>query len=53
VSGGRVSRFRDDRVNWGTHFGFDYRDIDDLLRSRGVRFSASNRFTTRFYVIKT
>ena len=52
VTGRRMSRFRDDRPEWDTHFGFDYRDIDDILKARGVTFEAFNRFTTRFYLIR-
>jgi 2-polyprenyl-3-methyl-5-hydroxy-6-metoxy-1,4-benzoquinol methylase len=52
LRGERTSRFRGPRKGWSTHFGFDYRDIDDLLRERGVRFRAFNRFMTRFYVIE-
>jgi len=52
LTGRRISRFRDQRRGWGTHFGFDYRDVDDALRRRGARFRAWNSGTTRFYVIR-
>lgn len=48
----RISRFRDLRKGWSTHFGFDYRDIDELLQEDGVQFRAFNRFMTRFYLIE-
>ena len=52
VKGKRMSLFRaNGRDSWGTHFGFDYRDIDERLRSRGVSQKVFNRFATRFYVI--
>lgn len=47
-----MSVFRDERFGWGTHFGFDYRGIDNYLKSLGVPFRAKNVVTTRFYVIK-
>jgi SAM-dependent methyltransferase len=47
-----ISEFRDKRFGWGTHFGFDYRRIDEFLRSRDIAYRAKNVFTTRFYVIK-
>jgi len=47
-----MSKFRDQRSGWGTHFGFDYRRIDEYLESRGVSFRAKNIVTTRYYVIK-
>lgn len=46
-----ISRFREKRTRWGTHYGFDYRVIDRFLAARGLRFSAINRFTSRFYLI--
>ena len=52
VSGKRMSQFRDRRGSWGTHFGFDYRDIDDVLRDSTVKYEAQNRGFTRFYVIR-
>ena len=52
LTGGRISQFRDDRSVWGTHFGFDYRDIDDMLKARKIPYQAFNRFTTRFYLVR-
>jgi 2-polyprenyl-3-methyl-5-hydroxy-6-metoxy-1,4-benzoquinol methylase len=53
VSGRRISRFRRRRQSWGTHFGFDYRDLDDLLQERGAAVAAYNKFTTRYYLIRS
>jgi SAM-dependent methyltransferase len=50
--GGRISQFRDRRSGWGTHFGFDYREVDDVLQRREVRFETWNSGTTRFYRIQ-
>lgn len=47
-----MDRVRDNRAGWGTHFGFDYRRIDSYLKSKGIKYSAKNIMTTRFYVIK-
>ena len=52
VAGTRISQFRDDRPGWGTHFGFDYRDLDDLLSQSEVEVRRWNSFTTRFYVAR-
>ena len=52
VAGGRISRFRDKKSGWGTHFGFDCREIDAYLASRGVHFQAWNDFMTRFYLVR-
>ncbi|MFQ5512626.1 MAG: class I SAM-dependent methyltransferase [Candidatus Krumholzibacteriia bacterium] len=52
VANRRMSRFRDRRHGWGTHFGFDYREIDDFLRSTGRSFEASNRGMSRFYLVR-
>ena len=47
-----ISNYRDERIGWGTHFGFNYRRIDEYLHSRNIRFRARNAVTTRFYVLK-
>lgn len=47
-----ISSFRDRRFGWGTHFGFDYRRIDDFLKSRGISFRTRNVVATRFYIVK-
>lgn len=52
LAGRRMSRFRDKRDGWGTHFGFDFRDIDEYLESRGISFEASNHFMSRFYLAR-
>lgn len=46
-----ISKFRDDRFGWGTHFGFDYRVIDNYLKKRECSFRAFNKTTTRYYLI--
>ncbi len=51
LTGERISRFRDKRYGWGTHFGFDYRDIDEALKEQGIEYTAKNCGFTRFYII--
>jgi 2-polyprenyl-3-methyl-5-hydroxy-6-metoxy-1,4-benzoquinol methylase len=51
-TGDRLTQFRDPRQGWGTHFGFDYRDVDDKLRRSGIQWRAWNSGTTRFYRIQ-
>jgi hypothetical protein len=48
----RMERFRDRRSGWGTHFGFDYREVDDLLTERGLPFESFNVGMTRFYLVR-
>lgn len=52
LSGARMSQFRDDRRGWGTHFGFDYRNLDELLLQSEIEVRRWNSFTTRFYVAR-
>ncbi|MGK7389602.1 MAG: class I SAM-dependent methyltransferase [Candidatus Cyclobacteriaceae bacterium M2_1C_046] len=47
----RISRYRDKRNGWKTHFGFDYRDIDEYLKFKNISYNSINSFTTRFYII--
>ncbi len=47
----RISKSRPKADGYGTHFGFDYRDVDDLLVNSGVNFIAYNNAMTRFYRI--
>ena len=49
----RMERFRDRRSGWGTHFGFDYREVDDLLTERGLPFESFNVGMTRFYLVRS
>lgn len=48
----RMGRFRDQRSGWGTHFGFDYRDVDDHLIESGKMFEPFNRGMSRFYIVR-
>jgi SAM-dependent methyltransferase len=52
LGGRRMSAFRDARDGWGTHFGFDYRDVDDHLRSLSLPARTRNSVTTRFYAVR-
>ena len=46
-----ISKYRNEMYGWGTHFGFDYRWIDFILKSKNIGYSTENYFTTRFYII--
>lgn len=48
----RMGHFRDRRSGWGTHFGFDYREVDDLLTERGLSFETFNVGMSRFYFVR-
>jgi SAM-dependent methyltransferase len=53
LKGGRISSFRSEsRPGWSTHFGFDSRDVDDILARQGVSVTGSDRAFTRFWVIR-
>ncbi len=47
----RMDRFRDQRSGWGTHFGFDYREVDELLAERGRPFESFNVGMSRYYIV--
>ncbi len=48
----RMSDVRDPaRSGWGTHFGFDYRDVADALASESCQFSSYRIGFNRFYEI--
>lgn len=47
-----ISAFRSNKKqSFGTHFGFDYRLIENFLTVKRVPFQAFNSFTTRFFLI--
>lgn len=48
---GRISESRKEADGYGTHFGFDYRDVDDFFIVNQVRYKAYNKGMTRFYII--
>jgi SAM-dependent methyltransferase len=49
----RMSTFRDARSGWGTHFGFDFRDVDEALERLGIaNVMASHRAANRIYKIR-
>ena len=52
LSGDRISKCRSLADGFSTHFGFDYRDVDNILTDEGAQFDCWNDFTTRFYVVK-
>ena len=52
LRGERISRYRKTEAGYGTHFGFDYRDVDELLaRYAGAPVKVWNSGTTRFYFV--
>ena len=53
ISNKSISKFRDDRDSWGTHYGFDYRKVDKILAKNKCVFKTENYLSTRFYLIKT
>jgi 2-polyprenyl-3-methyl-5-hydroxy-6-metoxy-1,4-benzoquinol methylase len=52
LRGERIGRFRAPAPGYGTHFGFDYRDVDELVaRHASAPVEIWNAGTTRFYFI--
>lgn len=47
-----ISRYRGSREAYFTHYGFDYRVVDKLLKARGVKYSRMVYFTTAFFIIE-
>ena len=47
----RMSTFRKERNGLGTHFGFDYRDIDEFLKRAPCTYKTFNFLTSRFYIV--
>ena len=51
LRGGDISRYRDDRDRWGTHFGFDYRLVDRELGELDVPYRRFRVGSSMFYEI--
>lgn len=47
-----IASFRDERNGWGTHFGFDWREVERILTARGARFESWSELTTRFVRVR-
>lgn len=52
IANKNIAIFRGKKNGWGTHFGFDYRNLDELLNEKGYLYSAKNKGGTRFYLLK-
>ena len=52
VANRSIARFRDERRGWGTHFGFDWREVERILKARDVRFDSCGDLTTRFVRVR-
>ncbi len=53
--GDNIGQFRSglkEKRSWGTHFGFDYRNVDEILKGIGAIFKAKNSNGTRVYIIQ-
>lgn len=52
LTGDRISKYRTEADGFSTHFGFDYRVIDDILRDLGCDdYLTWRSFTSQFFVI--
>ena len=52
ISNKSISKYRNTRGGYGTHFGFDYRDIKNWLNSRDITFSMQRKGTSVFFTIE-
>ena len=50
--GGDIGKYRDQREGWGTHFGFDFHQIDKILNEQNIPYQVKRSGTSRFYIIK-
>jgi len=46
-----ISKHRKECDGFGTHFGFDYRKIDNFFTERSIKFMAYKYITTKIYII--
>lgn len=53
ITNKNISGFRDMRDGWGTHYGFDYREVDKALTESKCVFKSKNYRATKFYIIQT
>lgn len=51
-TGGRLDRFRESRPGWATHFGFEFRLVQELLRNRDPALKAWTVGTSRFLLCR-
>ena len=49
-----ISQYREPAKGYGSHFGFDYRIVDQIISAKfsNCNIKKFNKFTTRFYLIK-
>lgn len=47
-----ISNYRHERESWGTHFGFDYRDVLRHFEGEGVNLRVIKSLTTCFCVVR-
>ena len=52
LRGVRIDQFRPKAQSYSTHFGFDYRTLDELLVENGAPFIAKNIRGSRFYILR-
>ena len=48
----RISMYRSEKTAFGTHFGFDYRDLDDYLVGRFREARSWKSGTTKFFILR-
>ena len=54
LAGKDISQYREPSKGYGSHFGFDYRIVDQIISAKfsNCNIKKFNKFTTRFYLIK-
>ena len=46
-----ISKYRFKSKHYSSHFGFDFREIDNYLRRRGIKYTSFFEFTTKYFII--
>ena len=52
LRGGDVSRFREKSYTWGTHYGFEWRDVEESISADMTIIRAYTRYATRIIVAR-
>lgn len=49
-----ISKYRPKQDSWGSHFGFDYREVNKIIRkNKDLYVKAHTIFTTKFFIVKS
>lgn len=46
-----ISKYRTKDTHYGSHFGFDFREVENYLKERKIKYSSFFELTTRYFII--